>query len=288
MRRCSSSPKALLLANSHKAVEIASDADVILLTVGANWDSDGEGGDRSTLTLSHNQTQLASSILSINKPVIVILQGGRPFAIPEFYFRAAAVINAFFPGQQGGKAISDVLFGITNPGGRVPISVPRDVGLLPSHYWYKETARANVYLDEEWQPCYSFVYGLSYTTFTTSGFRAWSSGGNETFGVGDVIFFEVEVENMGDVEGSYVVQVYLLRRMSSVTQPVRKLMAFQRVYLGPGEKRVVRMELEVDRYLLILNREWEWELEKGRYTFALLEDASPGADRSVNATLRCV
>ena len=93
---------------------------------------------------------------------------------------------------------------------------------------------------------------------------------------------------MGDVEGSYVVQVYLLRRMSSVTQPVRKHMAFQRVYLGPGEKRVVGMELEVDRYLLILNREWEWELEKGRYTFALLEDASPGADRSVNATLRCV
>jgi hypothetical protein len=226
-----------------------------LLAVGANWDSDGEGGDRSTLTLSHNQTQLASSIFSLNKPVILILQGGRPLAIPQFSSRAAGVINAFFPGQQGGKAISDVLFGITNPGGRVPISVPRDVGTLPSYYWYKETARVNVYLDEEWQPCYSFGYGLSYTTFATSEFRAWSSRGNETFGVGDTIFFEVEVENIGNVEGSYVAQVYLLRRMSSVTQPVRKLMAFQRVYLGPGENRAVRMELEVDRYLPILNRE---------------------------------
>jgi hypothetical protein len=181
-----------------------------------------------------------------------------------------------------------VLFGITNPGGRVPISVPRDVGTLPSYYWYKETARVNVYLDEEWQPCYSFGYGLSYTTFATSEFRAWSSGGNEMFGVGDTIFFEVEVANMGDVEGSYVAQVYLLRRMSSVTQPVRKLMAFQKVYLGPKENRVVRMELEVDRYLPILNRKGDWELEKGRYTFGLLEDASPGVNQSVNATLGCV
>ncbi|KAE9367177.1 glycoside hydrolase family 3 protein [Stipitochalara longipes BDJ] len=271
-----------------KTLELASDADIIFLAVGANWDSDGEGGDRSTLSLSTNQTLLTTSIFTLNKPVVLILQGGRPFAIPKFYSQAAAVINTFFPGEQGGQAISDVLFGVTNPGGRVPITVPRDVGMLPNYYWYKETARVNVYLDEEWLPCYTFGYGLSYTTFTTSEFRAWSSSGNETFGVGDAIIFEAEVTNTGYLEGSYVAQVYLLRRVSSITQPVRQLMAFQRTYLGVGEKRTVRMELDVDRYLPILNREFEWELGKESYTFALLEDASLGADRSANVTLRCV
>ena len=146
----------------------------------------------------------------------------------------------------------------------------------------------NYYLDEEWLPCYSFGYGLSYTTFTTSEFRAWSSSSNETFGVGNTIYFEVEVKNTGDVEGSFVAQVYLLRRVSSITQPVRLLMSFQRTYLKVGETQIVRMELEVDRYLPILNRDWKWELEKGSYTFALLEDASPWADQSINATLRRV
>ncbi|PMD28971.1 glycoside hydrolase family 3 protein, partial [Hyaloscypha variabilis F] len=271
-----------------KAVDLAFDADLILLAVGANWDSDGENGDRSTLSLSSNQTSLTNAIFALNKPVVLILQGGRPFAIPEFYSKAAAVINTFFPGQQGGQAISDVLFGVVNPGGRVPISVPRHIGTLPVYYWYKKTARVNSYLDEEWLPCYSFGYGLSYTTFTTGEFRAWSGSGNETFGVGDTIFFEVEVTNTGDIEGSYVGQVYLLRSVSSITQPMRRLMAFQRAYLKVRETKTVRMELDVDRYLPVLNRDWKWELEKGSYTFALLEDASPGADRTVNATLRCI
>ena len=269
-------------------MQLASDADVILLAVGANWDSDGEGGDRSTLSLSKNQNLLATSIFALNKPVVLILQGGRPFAIPEFYSQAAAVINAFFPGQQGGQAISDVLFGVTNPGGRVPITVPRDVGTLLNYYWHKETARVNSYLDEEWLPCYSFGYGLSYTTFSTSEFRAWGSSGNGTFGTGDTIVFEIEVANTGDVEGSYVAQVYLLGRVSTIAQPVRQLMAFQRVYLKVGEKRIVRMELEADRHLPILDRNWEWELERGSYTFALLEDASPLLNQGINNTLKYV
>ncbi|CZR62168.1 uncharacterized protein PAC_12065 [Phialocephala subalpina] len=271
-----------------KAVDIASDADVIVLALGANWDSDGEGGDRSTLSLSTNQTALASSIFALNKPVILVLQGGRPFAIPEYYSKASAVINAFFPGQLGGQAISDVLFGVTNPGGRVPVSVPRSVGTLPVFYHYKETARANVYLDEDWTPCYSFGYGLSYTTFSASGFKVWSDSGDDMFMDGDTIFFQLEIENTGEREGSYVPQVYLLQRLSGTTQPVKQLMAFTRVYLEAREKKTVRMELEVDRYLPILNRGWEWELEKGGYTFALAEDSSVGADLSVNVTLTCV
>ena len=267
-----------------KAVDIASSADIIVLAVGANWNSDGEGGDRSTLSLSANQTALAHSIFALDKSVILVLQGGRPFAIPEFYSQASAVVNAFFPGQSGGKAISDVLFGIFNPAGRVPISVPRDVGTLPVFYGYKDTARVNRYVDEDWMPSYSFGYGLSYTTFSESSFQAKSHSGSSTFRDGDTITFSLYITNTGEREGDYVAQIYLLGRISSTTQPLKQLMAFQRVYLNAGETRRVEMQLDVDRYLPILNREMEWELERGEYTFALLEDSRWDADTSYNVT----
>lgn len=269
-------------------MDIASSADITVLAVGANWDSDGEGGDRATLSLSTNQTALAKAIFALNKPVILVLQGGRPFAIPEYYSQAAAVINAFFPGQSGGQAISDVLFGLVNPGGKIPLSVPYDVGTLPVFYNYKDTARYRVYADLPWAPSYSFGYGLSYTSFETSGFTAMSTSGAETFKAGDTITFSLEVKNTGEMEGSYVAEVYLLGRVSSITQPLKQLMAFQRVYLDVSESKKVEMELEVDRYLPILNREMEWELERAGYTFVLLEDARWDADTGVNVTLSCV
>lgn len=271
-----------------KAVDVAADADIIVLAVGANWDSDGEGGDRSTLSLSANQTLLADAVFALNKPVVMVLQGGRPFAIPEYYAKAAAVLNAYFPGQAGGQAISDVLFGVVNPGGRIPVSVPRDVGTLPVFYHYKQTARANIYTDTAWEPCYSFGYGLSYTGFEISSFSAVSTSAGSMFKAGDTITFTVEIENLGKMVGSYVPQVYLLGRVSSTTQPMKQLMAFTRVYLDPGGKMTVKMELEVDRYLPILDREFEWVLETGEYIFALLEDSRWDADTGVNFTLTCV
>ncbi|TVY94156.1 Beta-glucosidase B [Lachnellula willkommii] len=271
-----------------KAVDIANDADIIVLAVGANWDSDGEGGDRATLGLSASQSQLTDALFLLNKPIILVLQGGRPFAIPEYYSRAAAVINAFFPGQSGGQAISDVLFGLFNPGGRLPLSVPYGVGTLPVFYNYKATARYRYYADSPWAPTYSFGYGLSYTNFSQSSFGVRASSSDTTFTNGDTIFFSVDVTNTGSVAGSYVTQVYLLARVSAITQPVKQLMAFQRVYLDVGERTTVQMELEVDRYLPILNRAFEWELEKGQYTFALLENSAFDADVGVNGTLTCV
>ena len=213
------------------------------------------------------------------------MQGGRPFAIPEFYDKSAAVLNTYFPGQSGGQAISDALFGVVDPGGRVPISVPRHVGTLPVFYNFKKTARHRHYVDGNWAPLYSFGYGLSYTSFELTGFDAKSGS---TFGVGDTVVFEVDVRNNGTVTGSYVVQVYLLGRVSSVTRPVKQLVAFKRVYLDVGERIRVSLELEVDRYLPILNRELEWELEKGDYTFALLENSAFDADTGVNVTMNCV
>ncbi|ROV97387.1 hypothetical protein VMCG_06866 [Cytospora schulzeri] len=285
-----------------QAVSIAESADIIVLAVGASWNSDGENGDRATLGLSPSQDSLAKAIYSLGKPVVLVLQGGRPFAIPEYYNQSAAVLSAWFPGQSGGQAIADVLFGEANPGGRLPISVPKHVGQVPIYYNYKSLGRKIKYLDIDSQPAYPFGHGLSYTTFGVSNFgastaRAVTHNGtgiaarrnnDGTFRTGDVITFSVNVRNNGPVDGSYVAQVYLLARISSIVQPVKQLVAFQRVYLDPGEEVVLKMDLDVDRYLTIINRWDEWELEKGEYTFALLEHGGDSADTEMNTTCTCL
>ncbi|KAJ3760099.1 glycoside hydrolase family 3 protein [Lentinula raphanica] len=271
-----------------KAVEVAKTADLIVLAVGANWNSDGENGDRATLGLSDNQTALADALFELNIPVVLVLQGGRPFAIPEYYARCAAALETFFPGQSGGQAISDVLFGEYNPGGRMPLSIPFDASSLPAFYNFHATAHAVNYTDIYSYPSYWFGYGLSYTNFSVSGFNATSSGGVKTFTAGENITFRATVTNEGDIAGSYVAQVYLLARVSNIVQAARQLVAFTRVYLAAGESREIVMDLEVDRYLPIVNRQNRWELERGIYTFALSASGAPTASTTLNVTMRCL
>lgn len=280
-----------------QAVSVADSADVVILAVGAAWNSDGESGDRATLGLAPSQDALAKAIYALGKPVVLVLQGGRPFAIPDYYNQSAAVLSAWFPGQSGGQAIADVLFGSVNPGGRLPVSVPKHVGQVPINYNYKSLGRKIKYLDLDSQPAYPFGYGLSYTDFQVSGFEASSApagakhnnpSSQSTFTSGDIINFSVSVKNNGTADGSYVAQVYVLGRTSSIVQPVKQLVAFQRVYLGAGEETTVSMDLDVDRYLTIINRWDEWELEKGEYTFALLEHGGDAADTGMNITMKSV
>lgn len=270
-----------------KAVQLATSSDVVILAIGAAWNSDGEGGDRGTLGLSPSQDKLAQQIYKLGKPVVLILQGGRPFAIPEYYNQSSAVLNAFFPGQSGGQAIADVLFGVVSPGGRIPVTVPRHVGQLPMYYNYKPTAHLKNYLDVESSPAYWFGYGLSYTTFEVLRFEAMVNGTSSVdFGVEDTITFSVSVKNTGLVNGSYVAQVYALSRKSSIVQPVRQLVSLKRVDIPVGEEYTISMDLEVARYLSIINRKGQWELEKGSYTFALL-DHGGDVNTGVNVTLDC-
>jgi hypothetical protein len=242
------------------------------------------------MDLGLDQTKLADAIFALGKPVVLVLQGGRPFAIPEYYGEAAAVLSTYFPGQSGGRAISDVIFGQFNPGGRIPASIPYSVGTLPVFYSYKPTARFRYYADSPGNhPIYSFGYGLSYSTFSTRSFKAVSfSSASSTFSDGDTIIFTVDVINNSTIAGSYVAQVYLLNRVSTITQPQKQLMAFKRVNIEAQGVVTVTMELEVDRYLPIMNYKWDWELEKGKYTFALLENSAYDVDLNTNVTLDCV
>lgn len=276
-----------------KSIALAKDADIIVLAVGGAWNSDGESGDRATLGLSANQTALADAIFALGKPVVLVLQGGRPFAIPEYYSRAAAVLDANFPGQSGGQAIADVLFGKVNPGGRLTVSVPVHVGQLPVYYNYKQTAKKKWYTDILSLPYYPFGYGLSYTTFNVSNYKGYAmGGGSQNFTAADTLVFEADVTNTGDVAGSYVAQVYLLQRVSQISQPLKQLVAFQRLYVAAGETVTARMEVEVERYLRILDRGYEWVVEKGTYVFAMLDnggwDALWNADAGGNVTMKCL
>lgn len=268
-----------------QALQLASTSDLVVLAVGAGWNSDGESGDRATLGLAPSQDALAHAIYGLGKPVVLVLQGGRPFALDEFYERSAAVLSASFPGQSGGQAIADVLFGAASPGGRLPVTVPRHIGQVPVHYAYKPLARKIAYLDVDSTPAYPFGYGLSYTTFAVSDFAA--VGGRTAFKEGETVTFSAVVRNTGTRAGSHVLQVYLLGRTSSVVQPVKQLVAFKRVYLDVNEEDSVLLDVDVDRYLTILNRWERWELEKGAYTFALLPHGGETADTSVNITLNC-
>ncbi|CAJ2506689.1 Uu.00g078750.m01.CDS01 [Anthostomella pinea] len=270
-----------------QTVQIASSSDVVVLAVGAAWNSDGESGDRGTLGLAPSQDILAQEIYKLGKPVVLVLQGGRPFGF-DYYNQSAAVLSTFFPGQSGGQAIADALFGNVNPGGRMPVTTPRHVGQVPVYYNYKAFAHIKDYLDVDSSPAYWFGYGLSYTTFDVSRFEASAGNGSSpTFTTGDTITFSMLVRNNGTVAGSYVAQVYTLSRVSSIVQPVRQLAAFKRVDVDAGQEVAVSMELDADRYLTILNRKNVWELEKGAYTFALLEHGGDNDD-SRNVTMNRV
>lgn len=271
-----------------KAVSVARNADTVILALGGNWNSDGEGGDRGTMDLAANQTELADAIYALGKPVVLVLQGGRPFAIPDYYNASAAVIQTWFPGQSGGEAIADVLFGKVNPGGHLPVTIPKHEGQMPVYYNQKASSLDQVYIDIDSSPAYSFGYGLSYTNFSVGSLSASvnnNATSNSTFGPTSTINFHLPIRNTGSVAGSYVPQIYLLQRVSSISQPVKQLVAFTRVYLDAGEQTIAKMELDVDRYLKILNRNYQWEVEAGTYVFAVQESGSAFADTGNNITL---
>ncbi|EEB93876.1 hypothetical protein MPER_07415, partial [Moniliophthora perniciosa FA553] len=145
--------------------------------------------------------------------------------------------------------------------GRIPLSVPYGEGTLPSFYNYHSTAHSKDYTDAFSLPIYSFGYGLSYTTFSISDFSAASSGSTDelsrTFTAGETIHFHVKVSNKGPLAGSYVAQVYLLQRVSTIVRAERQLVAFKRVYLNADESHEVGLDLQLDRYLPIVNRQYQ-------------------------------
>ena len=253
-----------------EAVTIAKKADRILLVLGDNEETSREAwskehmGDRASLDLFGEQNQLAEAMFALGKPVIVLLLNGRPPTIPLIAEKADAILEGWYLGQETGNAVADVLFGRVNPGGKLPISIPRSVGQLPIYYGAKPSARRG-YLLETTAPLYAFGHGLSYTTFTLSAPRAPASAK-----AGSEVTVEVDVTNTGKRAGDEVVQVYLHETTSSVTMPVRALKAFKRVTLRPGETRTVRLTIAADAFAL-----WNGAMKRVVEPGAFVVEAGP-------------
>ena len=219
-----------------KALEAAKDADAVVAFVDI---VEGEERDRAILRLTRSWEQLLERLLEVNPRVVVVLVAGSA-VVGEWLYKVPAVVLAWYPGQEGGRAIADVLFGDYNPGGRLPFTWPHNEGQLPLYYNPKPSGRVYDYVDTTGAPLFPFGHGLSYTEFEYSNLSIRVSEDEKR------VEISVKVKNVGDREGDEVVQLYVRDPVSSVASPLKLLRGFKRVTLKPGEEAEIRFTLTPD------------------------------------------
>ena len=267
-------------SNIAEAVAAAKQADVIVVAVGGSSARDfktsyketgaavtdsktisdmdcGEGFDRATLTPLGHQMQLLKALKATGKPLVVVYIEGRPMDKSWAAQNADALLTAYYPGQEGGTAIADVLFGDYNPAGRLPVSVPANVGQIPVYY-NKKPPMPHDYVEMSARPLYAFGYGLSYTTFKYDDLNIEETGDTQ---------FKVtfNVTNTGDMDGDEVVQLYLHDEFASTAQPMMQLKKFSRIFIPKGETKQVSFTLEAED-LEIIDQEMNHVVETGDFT----------------------
>jgi len=262
------------------AVDAAKSADVALLVLGGNEDTNKEAwandhlGDRDSLELFGRQNDLVRAVLATGKPTIVMLINGGPLAINYIAENVPAILEGFYLGQETGTAVADVLFGDYNPAGKLPISFPRSVGQLPIYYNQKPSARRG-YLFTDKSPLFPFGYGLSYTSFSY-GKPSISPAQIAPNGQAKV---SVAVTNTGKRAGDEIVQLYIHDLVSSVTRPVIELKDFRRISLQPGETKTVEFTITPDK-LRFYDVNMKRVVEPG--TFEIMVGPSSVSHQSIN------
>jgi beta-glucosidase len=233
------------LRRIEQAVAVARGADAIVLAIGGSAATSREGwadnhlGDRDSLGLVAQQDELAQALFALGKPVVVVLINGPPLSVPQIVAKANALLEAWYPGQEGGTALADILFGDSNPGGKLPVTIARSVGQLPMFYNQKPSAHRG-YLFDTKEPLFPFGYGLSYSTFEVGAPQL--SAAHIT--AAQSVSVAVNVRNTGQLSGDEVVQLYVHEITAPVTQPVKQLKGFRRVTLAPGQSTTVRFTLD--------------------------------------------
>ena len=223
-----------------EAVETARSCAAIVAVVGIE---EGEGRDRSTLQLPGRQEELILRLAALGKPLAVVLTGGSAVTMQRWYAQAPAILSCWYPGEQGGAAVADVLFGDYNPAGRLPITFPLTEGQLPLLYHHKPTGRNDDYLDSSGEALFPFGFGLSYTSFEYGALRIEPSA----IGAGDSARVTLRVENTGAVAGEEVVQLYIRDLYASVARPLKELKGCARIRLNAGESRALQFLITPDQ-----------------------------------------
>jgi beta-glucosidase len=240
--------------NLSEARSMAERADVVVLCLGLSADIEGEqgdagnseaAGDKVDLRLTGLQNRLLEEVVAVGKPTVLVVMSGSPLDLAWAHDHVGAIVQAFYPGEQGGAAIADVLFGDYSPAGRLPVTFPRSVADLPPFEDYSMKGRTYRYSERE--PLYPFGYGLSYTSFRYSELAASKAA----VMAGDSVQVSVAVENVGNRLGDEVVQLYVEDVESSCRVPRRELRGFKRVSLGPGQSRRVTFSLSARDLSLI-------------------------------------
>lgn len=239
------------------ALKLAEKADYIIITAGIH---EGEFQDRSSLSLPGNQEKFIHEISKLNKPTAVVLVGGSAIKTTDWKDRVGAILDVWYPGEQGGNAIAKVLFGVESPSGKLPITFPIEEGQLPLSYYHHPTGRGNDYYDLSGEPLYPFGFGLSYTTFDVSDLKL----DKIKYFPDETITAKVNIKNTGLKAGSEVVQLYIKDMLASVSRPVIELKGFQKVYLKPGESKQIIIEVPVQE-LKFLDEKMNWIVEPGTY-----------------------
>jgi beta-glucosidase len=257
-------PKATVTFDDGKnipdAVAKAKDADVVIMGLGEKLGISGEGFDRSDLGLPDNQEQLLEAVVSTGKPVVLVLENGRPLTIDWAKEHVPAILEAWYPGEFGGSAIAESLFGDSNPAGRLTVTFPQTVGQLPDYY-NSDPSRVYGYVDSNGKPLFPFGFGLSYTTFRYDHLVVRPPAPGST---GD-IQVTVDVTNTGSREGDEVAQLYIREDVSSVETPRRSLAGFSRIHLKPQETKAVAFRIP-PKQLAVWTAEEKWAVEGGNYT----------------------
>jgi len=240
-----------------EAVAVARESDATVIVAGLE---EGEFRDRAFITLPGLQEELIAAVAATGKPVVVMLVGGSAVGMSRWVDSVDAVLDVWYPGEQGGHAVADVLFGDHNPSGRLPITFAMSEGQLPLSYNHKPTGRGDDYLDLTGMALFPFGHGLSYTAFEYSNLRI----ADPTITPTGTTTVTCTVKNTGDRSGDEIVQLYVRDVIASLARPVIELQGFQRIALAPGESRDVSFTVGPDQFKM-LDEKMEWTVEPGEF-----------------------
>ncbi|HEX3856764.1 MAG TPA: glycoside hydrolase family 3 N-terminal domain-containing protein [Verrucomicrobiae bacterium] len=258
------------------AVELAKKSDVVILGLGEKNGISGEGHDRSSLDLPGDQEALLEAVMKTGKPVVLVLQNGRPLTIPWAAKNVPAILEAWYPGEFGGHAIAETLFGDNNPAGRLDISFPKNVGQLPVFYNHFPS-KNNDYVNGNDSPQFVFGFGLSYTTFKYDNLKVTAPAP----GSADDVLVSFDLTNTGKCTGDEVAQVYMRETTASVATPIKALKAFSRVHLNAGETKAMTLRVKQND-LEVWGASREWKLEPGEFTAMVGGSSADGLSTKFN------